>query len=266
MILTTLIENLVYQRGLIAEHGLSFYLDSGATKIIFDTGQGENFIRNARQLGIDISTIDYLVISHGHFDHAGGISSFLKENSKARIIMKREALNPKYSGKYEIGMDHTEDLPFERIEFVSSARPVDENVMVMPQIDSFFTANTQKSGFFTLVDGHRVSDLFDDELFLCILNRKKLTILSSCSHKGITNIMETARKHFDLPISQVIGGFHLKAAGHEEVEHIASYLSNNGVESVGACHCTGIDAYTILKADCQSHVYYSSTGTSINIT
>jgi 7,8-dihydropterin-6-yl-methyl-4-(beta-D-ribofuranosyl)aminobenzene 5'-phosphate synthase len=266
MILTTLIENLVYQKGLIAEHGLSFYLDTSKSKILFDTGQGVNYIHNARQLGVDIAAIDYLIISHGHFDHSGGIQQFLKENKKARIILKKQALNRKFSGDYEIGMGNIESLPNNRMEFIDKPREINPNITLVPFTKCFFPEDSHKKGFLTEKEGIKIADPFDDELFLYFRQNDKQYILSSCSHNGITNIIETARNHFNLPVSHVIGGFHLMKATRSEVEHIATYLNNSGIESVGVCHCTGIDAYNFLKQNCTCNIYYNSTGTIINIT
>ena len=90
MKLTTLIDNYVEKASLYAEHGLSILIDTGIVKILFDTGQSDNFIHNAEVLGIDLKEIDFVVLSHGHFDHTGGLYPFLQLNKKAKIICKKE--------------------------------------------------------------------------------------------------------------------------------------------------------------------------------
>ena len=87
MEITTLIENLVYQSGLVAEHGLSFYMEGCHKKILFDTGQSDRFIANAKALGVDLGDVDALIVSHGHYDHTGGLEAFLKINTKAIIYI-----------------------------------------------------------------------------------------------------------------------------------------------------------------------------------
>src|SRR5690554_1923178 len=97
MQITTLVENLVYQPGLVAEHGLSFYIDTGKRRILFDTGQRNAFLVNARVMGIDLGKADALVISHGHYDHTGGLNAFLKANTTAPVYLKKQVLNKKYN-------------------------------------------------------------------------------------------------------------------------------------------------------------------------
>ncbi len=89
MKLVTLVENKTESEKLRNKHGLSFYIESNEVKIIFDTGPDDTFLKNANKLGIEVSDVDFLIISHGHVDHGGGIETFIKYNHKARIIMSR---------------------------------------------------------------------------------------------------------------------------------------------------------------------------------
>jgi 7,8-dihydropterin-6-yl-methyl-4-(beta-D-ribofuranosyl)aminobenzene 5'-phosphate synthase len=266
MVITTLIENLVYQKGLIAEHGLSFHIELDGKSILFDTGQGEGFIHNAKKLNIDLTKTDLLIISHGHYDHIGGIHAFLKVNPNAKILLKKQALAPKYKNKEFIGTRDIGLLPKNRIEFIDSFRKIGENLFIIPDIKELFPIDNHKKEFYNQIANDILPDTFDDELFLCFQKDSKLTILSSCSHNGITNIIETARDLFKLPVSAVLGGFHTKEASKEEIEHIISYLNENNIEHLGVCHCTGIDTYVTLKNGCKSEIKYLSTGYKIILT
>ena len=93
--ITTLVENVVYGKGLQGEHGLSLLVEVRDRKVLFDTGASDLFIRNARLMGIDLREVDYLVLSHGHRDHTGGLHHFLRLNERAAVVCKREALRPK---------------------------------------------------------------------------------------------------------------------------------------------------------------------------
>lgn len=109
MKIITLIENVVNNGNLLAEHGLSLYITTNNRKILFDTGQSGLFIQNAEKLGIDIADVDILVLSHGHYDHTGGLQAFLEINYKATVLAKKDIFFPKYSGKTRyIGMNSSD--------------------------------------------------------------------------------------------------------------------------------------------------------------
>ena len=102
--ITTLVENSVYGKGLQGEHGLSLLVDTGEHRLLFDTGASDLFIRNARILGIDLKEVDFLVLSHGHRDHTGGLHHFLAVNDKAQVVCKRELFRPKFKDERENGV------------------------------------------------------------------------------------------------------------------------------------------------------------------
>ena len=108
--ITTLVENVVYGKGLQGEHGLSLLVEVRDRKVLFDTGASDLFIRNARLMGIDLREVDYLVLSHGHRDHTGGLHHFLQLNERATVVCKREALRPKFKDERENGLMHPETL------------------------------------------------------------------------------------------------------------------------------------------------------------
>ena len=265
MKIITLIENLVTDMALVAEHGLSFSIEAGDKRILFDTGAGPDFEKNAIVLGIDISEVDYLVVSHGHYDHIGGLTRFLEVNEKAAIYLKKESLEAKYSGDRYIGVSSVIDKSLSRFRFVTAITEIVPGVFVMPSTINYFSIDRHWNGFFREQNGNRKADEFDDELFLCIRKDEKLTIISSCSHNGITNIAETAREYFRLPVERVIGGFHTKNDSVESIKSIAGYFNVAGVGEVHTCHCTGIEQYVHLKNECRSDVKYNQTGSIIII-
>ncbi len=263
--IVTLIENLVTSTGFIGEHGLSIYIELGDKKILLDTGFSSNFLHNAERLGIDISTVDYLIISHGHHDHIGGLIPFMAKNTRAEIILKKESTLPKFNGEWYIG--HNPDIDFcsSRFQYVDDLLEIVPNLFIFPSIHSFFPVDSHKKGFLIENNGTKSSDLFDDELFLCIKNKEKLIVISSCSHNGISNICETARQHFGLPVERIIGGFHTKKDELQVVDHIANYFNNIAVEEVNTCHCTGVDKFAYLVKHCKATVSYNYAGSQILI-
>lgn len=257
MKITTLIENLVYKQGLLAEHGLSLYLETDTSKILFDTGQSGAFLQNADKLGIDIKEIDSVIISHGHYDHVGGLSSFLMVNSKATVYLKKEALKEKLDkAKRFIGFNCDAELLAGRVEYITEIKEIDKGIFIMPDIPILYKTDTSFDSF---------DEEFLDELYLAIKFNEELSIITGCSHRGITNIVESASEHYNLPVNMVLGGFHTKNCSLSQFETIIDYFSKNTPKSIGVCHCTGIERYSDILHNCNTKVFYNNTGCVVEI-
>ena len=133
--ITTLVENCVYGRKLQAEHGLSLYIETSGHRLLFDTGASDLFIRNARLLHIDLQKVDYLILSHGHSDHTGGLRHFLELNKQATVVCKREAFSPKFKDERENGMKHTQTFDLSRFRFIEEQTELLPSVFLFPSID-----------------------------------------------------------------------------------------------------------------------------------
>jgi 7,8-dihydropterin-6-yl-methyl-4-(beta-D-ribofuranosyl)aminobenzene 5'-phosphate synthase len=266
MKIVTLIENLVYKKELYAEHGLAFFIETEHKKILFDTGQSGMFIQNAKILGINIEDIDVLILSHGHYDHTGGLYPFLKINSRAKVYAKRKIFTPKYSGRSRfIGTLFNEELLKNRLVFVDEITEIAEDVFIMPEISIVNANDTHFNGLKIKQDGKYFQDVFDDELFLAIKKNEKINIVTACSHRGITNICTAAICQFGLPVGLILGGFHLKDCTAVQYEYIINYFRDLQPESMGVCHCTGIERFADLHHDCKSDLFYNRTGDEITI-
>jgi len=266
MRIITLIENLVYKRDLYAEHGLSLYIETDNKKILFDTGQSPAFLSNAEKLGINVKKIDAVIISHGHYDHSGGLYPFLRINTNAKIYIKKEAFLPKYKDNHEfIGITYDPLLLDDRVEYVNDIFEIDKGVYIMPNIPITEIHDTSFKKFQIKKDNGFENDDFQDELFLSITRNNELSIISSCSHRGITNIVNTAIKQFNLPVNLILGGFHIKDSGANQYIAITNCLEQISPKSIGVCHCTGIEKYADLLYQCNHKVFYNFTGNEIKI-
>lgn len=246
MKLITLIENTTYRDDLVCEHGLSLYIETGGHKILFDMGQSGAFADNAKKLGVDLSRVDLAVLSHGHYDHGGGIRRFLECNDRALIYVNRHAFAPHFnaSGK-DIGLDPT--LPRDRIRFV------EESLNLAPglRLHTVPFPPTDSAGM-TAYDG-QVED-FRHEQYLLVEEDGRRILVSGCSHKGVVAIAEHFRPEF------LIGGFHfmkvedpnlLQAAAQRLLALDCRYYTG---------HCTGQAQYDYLKTRMGPRLDQLSTG------
>jgi len=258
MKIVTLSENYARDRGILAEHGLSLYIEtvnSDGTvnrRVLFDTGQSDVFIKNAQKLKVDLTQVDSVVISHGHYDHAGGLNDFLKINKRAKVYMKMEALQPKFhKGNIFTGFEPDMSLLDGRVEFIDEITNVGDSIFIFPEIKIFNEADTSFSR----------ADSFRDELFVSVIQNSAMTILSSCSHRGISNILRTAQDYFGLPVHSIIGGFHTRDATMERIGLIAEEIRGYFPKSIGICHCTGLEVFSVLKEKIpDTRIYYNYSG------
>lgn len=261
---TTVVENTTFQPELQAEHGLAFHIEADGVNILFDTGQTDLLLQNALTLGIDLLEVDAVVISHGHYDHIGGLNAFLELNKRAKVVIKRRAFDDKYHGTIRyVGSALDSRLSEGRICFVEDIVELTDGVRVVPDIPIIDAGATHLKGFKVKQDGRFEQDWFEDELFMSISTPDGLVVISSCSHRGIVNIVDAAQKAFNSKVRMVLGGFHLLNALPEEVERTVAYFEQLQLEKIGVCHCTGLDAYAALKSRMPNAVYYSSVGSRL---
>lgn len=259
--LKILVENTVFQPEVKAELGFSLYIETADNRrILFDTGQSGLFASNAEFFGIDTASIDTLVLSHGHYDHTGGLGRFLALNTKAGIYAKQGFDQAKYSGTDRYIGKPDVQIPTERLLFVDRPTEIAEGVFVMPEIKITDLDDTHFFRLNKLEKGELVADEFDDELYLAIVKSGKLNIVSGCAHRGISNIIRTAQEHFPLPIGMVLGGMHTSHDEPSKVERLARRFNQLEVGRIVPCHCTGIDQYALLKSHCTCPVEYGRVG------
>lgn len=264
--ITTLAENCVYGRKLQAEHGLSLYIETPTCKILFDTGASDLFIRNAHLMGIDLRQVDYLILSHGHSDHTGGLHFFLDYNRRATVVCKREIFYPKFKYDRENGIRQTEAVyDMTRFHFIDQQTELAPGIVLFPAIEIVDAEDTHFERFYVVRDGSKEPDTFQDELALVLVDAEGFSLVSACSHRGITNMLRMVRATFPhLPCQLLLGGFHIHNAKERKYRVIADYLRELSPRSLGVCHCTGIDKYALFSRDFGDRVFYNYTGYQLN--
>ncbi len=272
--ITTLVENTVAigsSRELIGEHGLAFLIETGARRILFDTGQYLALKNNARVLGSDLATIDTVVLSHGHYDHAGGLKQLLVHNSNFSLYAHPDAFNDKLirrKGQYrKVGIPISEkDLASQGVTICLDAAPVEiaPNMMTTGEIPLQSAFETVAERFYTEKDGHKVPDTLADDQALILKTGKGLVVVLGCSHRGIINTLNhvchiTGQKQ----IYAVMGGLHLVKTSGEKLDTIMQHLQGFKLEKIVVGHCTGNQAIQAMFARFKDKVVINTVGNTI---
>jgi 7,8-dihydropterin-6-yl-methyl-4-(beta-D-ribofuranosyl)aminobenzene 5'-phosphate synthase len=273
MIIKALAENIPISKDFGSEHGLSLHLEANGRKILFDVGASELFLDNSKKFNINISDVNYLIISHGHYDHGGGLNAFLRDNSKAEVFIHHLAFEKHYAKRLD-----------EQLEFIGIDEELKENKQIIHTSDRFFIYKgiqvfsniTQKEpipssngGLLMEQDGQIVNDIFAHEQNLIVEEEGITLLVTGCAHNGIINILEHFHTLKGCMPNYVIGGFHLSShsGGNESLENIekiANYLMKTKAKYY-TCHCTGIEPYNRLKAIMGENIDYLSSGSVIEI-
>jgi 7,8-dihydropterin-6-yl-methyl-4-(beta-D-ribofuranosyl)aminobenzene 5'-phosphate synthase len=241
--------------GLIAEHGLALWIEIGEKRILFDTGQGGALAKNAKNLGIDLSVADALVLSHGHYDHAGGVRHVLTRNSGINLYRHHAASQLRYTnrnGKMKAihmpykSMVQIDSLPKRQRHFVSNTMMLSDGIGIIGAIPRN-TDYEDTGGLFYLDSKGEVEDPIEDELAIWINTPEGLVICVGCCHAGLINILNHVCKISEVTrIRAVIGGFHLLNANKRRLEKTASALRSFSIKNLIPCHCTGKHAVDVF--------------------
>lgn len=257
MKIINLVENTAGENGCAFEHGLSFYMETGEHKILLDFGQTEMMLENAKKLGVDLKKVDIAILSHGHYDHSGGILPFIKINPNAKIYMQKTACRDYYHIEEKrnvfryIGIDKA-------IRELPSVQLVEGNISITPEIDLF----AQVKGRRNFARGNRVlkyklaesfvEDDFIHEQYAVIRENDMTVLFSGCAHNGILNILDEYKRIYHSYPTIVISGFHMmqkNGYSREDIDNIrevASELKTFPTKFYTG-HCTGEFAFSVMK-------------------
>jgi len=246
--ITILVDNRAGGGELAAEHGLSLWIETGGGKILFDTGQGEALEHNAGVLGVDLAETDALVLSHGHYDHTGGIPSVLRRARNVEIYCHPGIVLPRYGlgdgtarpiHMPRGAMEALDRVPLERLHWVQQPVLLSGGVGITGPIPRE-TGFEGTGGPFYLDSRGNLEDPMEDDLALWIRAGDGLIVCVGCAHAGLVNTLDHVRRlNGGLGIRAVIGGFHLIGAGRERLDRTAEALRLLEPETLVPCHCTG---------------------------
>lgn len=258
-----LMENSCCRDDLAAEHGLSLLIETAGTTVLFDTGASPAFADNAARMGVDLRAVDVAVLSHGHYDHGGGIPRFLELNAHAPVWVSERAFEPHYNahGK-DIGL-HAPPATHPRLR-----RPGAEPVQLAPHVTLWPAADMpcphapEGRGMHTQVNGERREDDFLHEQYLLVEEAGRRVLFSGCSHRGVLNI----REYFQPDV--LVGGFHLMNRSPETDAAVLQDYARSlalGTTQYYTGHCTGDPAFRYLQAHLGARLQALATGMQFTI-
>ncbi len=243
-------------RGLAAEHGLSFLVDADGKRILFDCGAGENTRKNCRRLNVELSSVDILAFSHSHYDHAAGFPDMAESGLCADVFIGDGFFQEKYAAEGTactyLGCGFGEDFLKEH----SRSLTVNRRSVSLTEHCTLETGFPRKYSFeqipprFVKWDGRTmVPDGFEDEQCLVLETERELAVVAGCSHPGILNMLTEIRERRKKPVTAVLGGTHLAEADEERVRRTIEEMKRLGVKRIGMNHCSGTSAEERLRRD-----------------
>jgi 7,8-dihydropterin-6-yl-methyl-4-(beta-D-ribofuranosyl)aminobenzene 5'-phosphate synthase len=253
--ITVLVENSVNIGGLRAEHGLAFHIQTGGHQILFDTGQSDLLIQNARQLEIDLRKVGTVVLSHGHYDHTGGLKVVLELAPRSKLYLHPAAILPKFSRQPDgtgraIGMSG-ENMKIVRdagqsVVWTNSPTEVAEGVFVTGEIPRSNNFEDTGGRFFLDAAGTQPDPLTDDQA-IYFDTREGLVVVLGCAHAGVVNTLDYIQSlHSGRPFRAVLGGLHLLNASPERLAATVKALRQRDIPLLVPAHCTGAAAVARL--------------------
>jgi len=270
--ITTLSENTA-NYGFLAEWGLSIVVKVDGMNILMDTGLSSTAAHNAQLLGIDLSTIDEIVLSHGHADHTGGLREILRIKRDVEVIAHSGIWASKYTRRDKQAREHYIGIPFSREELESlgarfklTREPVriSEHTITTGEIPMVSGYEQVEDNLFIKEDGHLRQDPLADDLALVIDAEFGLVVILGCAHRGIINTLRHAQELTGKKsVYAAIGGAHLIRASEDRIKKTVNDLKDMGIKKLGASHCTGFPAQARLFQEFGDAFFLNNTGTRI---
>ena len=268
---TVLAENTAQGMGLLGEHGLSLWIETAETCALFDTGQGLVLPHNAERMNVDLDCTDSIVLSHGHYDHTGGLSHALNQAPHARLFLHPSTLVSRFAcreGKSrEIGMPagvrEVVNARLSSVIWTKGPTEIAAGMVVTGPIPRRTAFENTGGPFFLDADG-KTPDPIEDDQAMWILTRDGLVVLLGCAHAGVVNTLEFIRELTGRrPIRAILGGMHLGSATDERLTRTIESLSQIHVQEMWPCHCTGATATAQLMTVFVGRCHPGGVGTRV---
>lgn len=272
-IVTLMEDRLPVGSELVCEHGLSLYIEMNGIKILFDTGLSGNFIKNAEKLDIDLSDLQYVIMSHGHYDHTGGFKELVEAiGNPFQLIVGEDFFRKRYKddGDKKISIGSRFDKEYVRFHNVDikymteNFYPITEDIAVISKFDQSMNIDVLNRKYYKEEKNKFVKDDFIDEISLLVNLEEGVIVILGCSHPGIVNILRTAERHFGKKLYGAIGGTHLIEADEQMLQETITYFrEKDNLHLLSMFHCTGENATTIFENEFKKQFLHNYTGYEI---
>ena len=270
-----LTDNRTKKRGFLAEHGLSIFIEHENANVLFDTGQSDVYCRNAARMGVDLNKTDCVVLSHGHYDHCGGLIHFPKSDRFPKIyahetaFAKRYALNPDGQTYREIGIPWSLDdnvVLKNSMAFTQGNKLIAPHIMLCGEIPSTVAFEGVPQGFYVGSEEEKTTDIMKDEQMLIFVNDQSLCIFLGCSHPGVVNCLNYAVKLFPgRKINALVAGMHLDSITPLRLQMTIQTMLDLDIQKVIPLHCTGIFAICEMKRLLEDRCFSLCSGDSLEL-
>lgn len=254
MKICVLSENLTYQRGLVCEHGLSVLIEEDGKRWLFDTGQTGIFVKNACAMGISLEPLDGIILSHGHYDHCGGIETLMKQlKDPVPVYVRRRAFEAKFADKKgpekeDIGIPWKEESCGSLVPVEEKKKKLSQGIWLIGDVPYTPGLEGPSPGMFVLSSGQFEEDRMSDEQMLVFETPKGLSVFAGCSHPGIINCLHYVREQFPgKKIFSLLAGMHLMHADQKKISWTLAQIKEYGVEVLMPVHCTGMNAIVQIQ-------------------
>lgn len=263
-----LVENTVFKSGLIAEHGIAYWIETDNVRILFDTGQGHALPHNITSLKIPIDKTDAVILSHGHYDHSGALEYAMQAADSSTVYVHPHAFHPKYSCRNDtyrfVGYPNKLDClqKNERFIWTEHTTAIHNTIFVTGEIPRQSSFEDVGGPFFNDPFGHEPDRLMDDQA-VYFLTQEGIVVLLGCAHAGVVNTLDfifnqTGKKRFHA----VIGGMHLCNANDDRLRKTIQALKEYEFDIIAPAHCTGEKAKSQLKQEFPGQFTSCSVGTT----